>query len=66
MTGPGSTNAATAATGRSPSLSIVPLSEITGAWPDCLLCTWVGVGSGVMRLKYINAACPVHRGVQTI
>lgn len=45
---------------------IVPLEEITGAWPDCHHCTWVAVGGGIVRLKYVNNYCPVHQNLERI
>jgi hypothetical protein len=53
-----------ASQGNIKALHITPRDEITGAWPDCTLCTWVAVGNGVMRLKYLSQACQAHGNVE--
>jgi len=43
---------------------IIPIEEISGAWPDCRHCTWTCAGHGLFRLRYVNRACPQHGEVE--
>ena len=37
-----------------------PASKVTAARPDCHRCSWVW-RLGVFELKYLSAACRIHR-----
>lgn len=52
--------------GRSTPLFIVPEQDICAPRSTCETCTWVATGYLQMRLKYVNATCPVHGGVRRI